>query len=64
LSPMFFNLAIMTVMRWILWVVLICIFLMTMNVEHFSRCFLGFLLQRLEVHVIQIFHVFGYSHTR
>jgi hypothetical protein len=59
LSTMFLNLTVMTDVRWNLWVVLICLFVMTKNVEYFFRCFLDFLLQRLEVLVIQIFHLFG-----
>jgi hypothetical protein len=39
LSSEFLILAILTGMRWNLGVVLICISLMTMYVEHFSRCY-------------------------
>jgi hypothetical protein len=39
LSPEFLILAILTGVRWNLWVVLICIFLMIKNVEHFFKCF-------------------------
>jgi hypothetical protein len=39
LSPEFLILAILTGVRWNLRVVLICIFLMIKNVEHFFRCF-------------------------
>jgi hypothetical protein len=39
LSPEFLILAILTGMRWNFRVVLICISLMTMDVEHFFRCF-------------------------
>jgi hypothetical protein len=39
LSPEFLILAILTGVRWNLSVVLICIYLMTNNVEHFFRCF-------------------------
>ena len=41
LSSEFFILAIQTAVRWHLRVVLICIFLMTRDVEHFFRCFSG-----------------------
>jgi hypothetical protein len=41
LSPEFLILTILTGMRWNLRVVLICISLMTKDVEHFSRCFLA-----------------------
>ena len=39
LSPEFLILAILTGVRWNLKVVLICIYLMIKNVEHFFRCF-------------------------
>jgi hypothetical protein len=39
LSPEFFILAILTGVRWNLRVVLICILLITKNVQHFFRCF-------------------------
>ena len=39
LSPEFLILAILTGGRWNLWVVLICIFLMIKDVEHFFKCF-------------------------
>ena len=39
LSPEFFILAILTGMRWNLSIVLICISLVTKDVEHFFRCF-------------------------
>ena len=39
LSPEFLILTILTGVRWNLRVVLICIFLMTKDVEHFCRCF-------------------------
>jgi hypothetical protein len=39
LSPEFLILTILTGVRWNLRVVLICIFLMTKDVEHFFRCF-------------------------
>jgi len=39
LSPEFLILAILTGVRWNLKVVLICVSLMTKNVEHFFRCF-------------------------
>ena len=39
LSPKFFILTMLTGMRWNLWVVLICISLMTKDVEHFLSCF-------------------------
>jgi hypothetical protein len=39
LSPEFLILAILTGVRWNLRVLLICIFLMTKDVEHFFRCF-------------------------
>jgi hypothetical protein len=39
LSPEFLILAILTGVRWILRVVLICIVLMTNDVEHIFRCF-------------------------
>jgi hypothetical protein len=41
LSPEFLILAILTGMRWNLRVVLICIFLMTKDFEHFFMCFLA-----------------------
>jgi hypothetical protein len=39
LSPEFLILAILTGVRWNLRMVLICIFLMTKDVEHIFRCF-------------------------
>jgi hypothetical protein len=39
LSPEFLILAILTGVRWNLRVILICMSLMTKNVEHFFRCF-------------------------
>jgi hypothetical protein len=39
LSPEFLDLAILTGVSWNLRVVLICLSLMTWDVEHFSRCF-------------------------
>jgi len=39
LSPEFLIIAILTGVRWNSQVVLICIFLMTRDVEHFFRCF-------------------------
>jgi hypothetical protein len=41
LSSEFLILAILTGVRWNLRVVLICIYLMTKDVEHFFRCFLA-----------------------
>jgi hypothetical protein len=42
LSPEFFIIVILTGVRWNLKVVLICISLVTKDVEHFFRCFMSF----------------------
>ena len=43
LSPEFLNLPILIVVRWNFKVVLLCIFLMTKEFEHFFRCILAIL---------------------
>ena len=49
LSPEFFILAILTGVRWNLRVVLICIFLMIKDLEHFFRCFSAIRYSSLEI---------------
>jgi hypothetical protein len=48
LSPEYLILAILTVVRWNLRVVLICICLMIKDVEHFFRCFSSILYSSVE----------------
>ena len=61
LSPEFLILAILTGVRWNLRVVLICISLMTKNVEHFSRCFSAiqqFGILQLRIACLALLHIF------
>jgi hypothetical protein len=48
LSPEFLNKAILTCLRWNLRVVLVCISLLTQDVEHFFRCFSAILYSSVE----------------
>jgi len=56
LSPEFLNLAILTGVRWNLRVVLICISLMTKDVEHFFRYFSGIWYSSVENSLFSVVH--------
>jgi hypothetical protein len=58
LSPEFLILAILTGVRWNLRVVLICISLMTKDVEHFFRCFSAILHSSVENSLFSSVHHF------
>ena len=58
LSPEFLILAILTVVWWNLRVVLICIFLMIKDVEHFFRCFLAIRYSLVENSLLALYSSF------
>jgi hypothetical protein len=57
-SPEFFILAILTGVRWNVRVVLICIYLMIKNVEHFFRCFSALQYSSVENSLLSSVHHF------
>jgi hypothetical protein len=59
LSPKFLILATVTGVRWNLRVVLICISLMTKNVEHFFRCFSAIWYSSVENSLFSLYPIFN-----